>query len=116
MKRFAHGLFRQYRASIAATLFALVCADRTNAQDAVQRGLELSDKWCNSCHITRKNDTSWDSAEFGPRFDGMGTLSLETLRGLFASPHAGMPEPGKLSDSDVTALSAYIASAKSNRP
>lgn len=78
-----------------------------------QRGGELAERWCASCHVINTEGTG-DAAERAPSFPGLAedkTKSGSYLRGFMTVPHYPKPDL-KLGSREIDDLVAYIESQK----
>lgn len=73
-------------------------------------GLALAERWCNSCHIVKREQPGMEAEMPGPHFATMTEYPRERVRAALGSPHPYMPEFKQLGDGDVDDLVAYLRS------
>jgi mono/diheme cytochrome c family protein len=81
-----------------------------SAEDA-ERGRQLAEAWCTSCHVVAPNEAGGDA---GPAFETVANREGQTLGGIMAwlfEPHPPMPDL-KLSPAEYRDLAAYIMSLR----
>lgn len=75
------------------------------------RGLELAQRWCSSCHVI---GPSFDGGDAGPSFESVAKRpgqSANNLRNFLAEPHDPMPD-FQLSADQYEDLVAHIISLR----
>lgn len=100
---------------LPSAIALLLLAAHTNlafGQADATRGLELSKRWCNSCHIISPDDTSWDDGEVAPRFSALTKTTREKLAALLAKGHAEMEALSKLTAAEIDDLVAHLQRLK----
>ena len=91
----------------AALVATAMWASPAWAEDP-DRGLELADLWCNSCHVVRQRDPGWHSGNVAPRFSLLTKTSPERLQALLRGGHGGIPAVRALPDADYMDMLAHI--------
>ena len=103
---------------LAGTLIVLsLLAQGAPARSAdVQRGHEIADRWCASCHIVdnKGTGTAADRAPPFPELSADLTKTPSYLRGFLTVPHYPMPDL-QLSNRDIEDLVAYIDRLKKTK-
>jgi mono/diheme cytochrome c family protein len=79
----------------------------------IEAGRRLSDTWCSSCHLVRR-DAPTGISNGAPSFVGIASMSSTTplsLHAFLQTPHARMPDL-HLSRDELDDLAAYILSLR----
>ncbi len=98
---------RSRRAAIVFSVAGLLIPEAAPAQD-VEAGLELAEKWCNSCHSIGTDAPRQEDA--GPIWVEIATKPPDELRAALDTPHDFMPDFPGLDDADKDNLVSYIRS------
>jgi len=98
---------------LGSALWALAFAPGAFADDIrVDKGRELAQLWCASCHVTSANQLT--GADQAPAFQEIANDRTKTdkkLRVFLLDPHGGMP-PLNLSREETNSVIAYINSMR----
>ena len=106
------------RSQLAGTLIVLGLLGSSGpawSADA-ERGGEIAERWCASCHIVDNKGTG-TAADRAPPFPGLSADLTKTpsyLRGFLTVPHYPMPDL-QLSNQDIDDLVAYIDSLQKTK-
>ena len=82
------------------------------ALDEVAKGKAIAERWCSSCHLVSRDQTS--TAGDAPAFATIASRSaseIDALAGFLADPHPPMPDLS-LTRAEIRDLLAYIASLR----
>lgn len=106
------------RSPLAGTLIALgLLGSGAPAWSAdAERGGEIADRWCASCHIVdnKGTGTAADRAPPFPELSADLTKTPSYLRGFLTVPHYPMPDL-HLSNQDIEDIVAYIDGLRETR-
>ena len=95
-----------------AVMAALALGSAVSAQEpSPERGGEIAERWCSSCHVVSEAGTGGDVA---PSFYRIAEIAIEedqALRTWLAAPHDPMPD-FDLSETDISDILAYIRSLR----
>ena len=95
----------------AAALYVLASVTPSAAADALN-GKDIAKRWCASCHLVDKNQTSaTDQAPPFTYFARMPDFDENKLAFLLLMPHPNMPNVS-LNRAEVSDLTDYIRSLK----
>ncbi len=94
-----------------ALVACLALAGPALAQGNVDRGAQLAEQWCNSCHTVGSSSDARQS-DPGPMFAELARKGEGYLMRAMNRPHDFMPKFPKLSPQDKQALIAYIRTVK----
>lgn len=103
------GVFKS--ASVLAGLGAAAVLAAMPAIAADQeRGMQLAEQWCNSCHSIGVEEPR--QADAGPQFAELAKKDMPYLEEAINRPHDFMPDFPQLSEEDKQDLIAYIQSVE----
>jgi mono/diheme cytochrome c family protein len=99
-------------AAVAAALaLAIVATEGALAQDAADRGRQISHQWCSSCHLVDPGQVVSDGAPSFFQIANDPYITPERLRGWLAAPHEPMPDLN-LTRREVDDVVTYLESLK----
>lgn len=73
-----------------------------------ERGLDVAERWCNSCHVVHQRDPGWHSGNAAPRFSLLTKVTPEAMRKLLRGGHGGIEAIKTLPEADIDDLMAHI--------
>ncbi len=92
----------------ALTLFPTFAARAADPE----RGLEVAERWCDSCHVIHQRDPGWHSGNVAPRFSMLTKVSPEAFKTLMRGGHGGIDAIKTLPEADYEDMLAHIARLK----
>ena len=81
------------------------------AADA-ERGLDLAERWCDSCHVIHQRDPGWHSGNVAPRFSMLTRIEPDRFHKLLRGGHGGIDAVKSLPDADYDDMLAHIKSLR----
>ena len=99
---------RNGRAALPAiALLALATTAPARAADP-ERGLDLSERWCDGCHVIHQRDPGWHSGNVAPRFSMLTRMEPDRFKKLLRGGHGGIDAIKTLPDADYDDMLAHI--------